>query len=148
MARVTMQISAAFPFRRPCDERRGRQTNKSVISLTSSRVNVNCTEIGRARHIVKRRLTALSFTTGLVIRISHDEAPRKPAAINSAAASLLHLAAEKKKKTKAGGMKRGWDQPNGSHKSPKYDKFLTNNSRFLAWTTSNRWSSAVRSVCV
>lgn len=78
MTRVTMQISAAFPFRRPCDERRGRKTNKSVISLTSSRVNVNCTEIGRVRHIVKRRLTALSFTTGLVIRISHDEAPHSP----------------------------------------------------------------------
>lgn len=51
---------------------------KSAISLTSSRVNVNCTEIGRVRHIVKRRLTALSFTTGLVIRISHDEAPHSP----------------------------------------------------------------------
>lgn len=32
-----------------------------------------CTEIGRVRHIVKNRLTGLSFTTGLVIRISHDE---------------------------------------------------------------------------
>lgn len=32
------------------------------------------------RHIVKKRVTGLSFTTGLVIRISHneEEAPRSP----------------------------------------------------------------------
>lgn len=119
MARVTMQISAAFPFRRPCDERRGRQTNKSVISLTSSRVNVNCTEIGRVRHIVKRRLTALSFTTGLVIRISHDEAPRSPqplTLLQPVCFIWLQKKKQKKEKTRAGvggGDEEGWDQPNG-----------------------------------
>lgn len=53
-----------------------------------------CTEIGRLRHIVKKRVTGLSFTTGLVIRISHDEeeAPRslKPS-INSMSPSLVHF---------------------------------------------------------
>lgn len=102
---MTMRIS------RPCDEWCGRQTNKSVISLTSSRVNVNCTEIGRARHIVKRRLTALSFTTGLVIRISHDEALRSPQPL-----TLLQPVCFiwlQKKKNEGGGDEEGWDQPNG-----------------------------------
>lgn len=46
------------------------------------------------RRIVKKRVTGLSFTTGLVIRISHDEeeAPRslKPS-INSMSPSLAHF---------------------------------------------------------
>lgn len=51
-----------------------------------------CTEIGRVRHTVKKRVTGLSFTTGLVIRISHDEDPRslKPS-INSMSPSLVHF---------------------------------------------------------
>lgn len=52
------------------------------------------------RHIVKKRVTGLSFTTGLVIRISHDEeeAPRslKPS-INSVSPSLAHFRVQKKK---------------------------------------------------
>lgn len=51
-----------------------------------------CTEIGRVRHTVKKRVTGLSFTSGLVIRISHDEDPRslKPS-INSMSPSLVHF---------------------------------------------------------
>lgn len=51
-----------------------------------------CTEIGRVRHTVKKQVTGLSFTSGLVIRISHDEDPRslKPS-INSMSPSLVHF---------------------------------------------------------
>lgn len=82
-------------------------------------MNVNCTEIGRVRHIVKRRLTALSFTTGLVIRISHDEAPRSPqplTLLQPVCFIWLQKKKQKKEKTRAGvggGDEEGWDQPNG-----------------------------------
>ena len=48
------------------------QNTNSGISYKQPR-EWYCTEIVSARRIVKNRLTALSFTTGLVIRISHDE---------------------------------------------------------------------------
>lgn len=49
-----------------------KNNNNSDISYKQP-CECYCTEIGRVRHIVKNRLTGLSFTTGLVIRISHDE---------------------------------------------------------------------------
>lgn len=51
------------------------------------------------RHTVKKRVTGLSFTTGLVIRISHDEDPRslKPS-INSMSPSLVHFIGYMKRK--------------------------------------------------
>lgn len=53
-----------------------------------------CTEIGRLRHIVKKGVTALSFTSRLVIRISHDEEEASRSlqtSINSMSPSLVHF---------------------------------------------------------
>lgn len=52
--------------------RKQTKNNNSDISYKQP-CECDCTEIGRVRRIAKNRLTGLSFTTGLVIRISHDE---------------------------------------------------------------------------